>query len=105
MHLHAPLNFVMTAKELRMELARRTGLPAPVIHLILHTLCDVIAEKIKAGEKVDLENIIRLECTRRTFNIRHQKTGERSAITKVVLLARAKHKLKEFLNGKIRSLH
>lgn len=95
----------MNSKELKSIICNKTGVPLSVVSLVLDTEYLEISNRLKAGENVDLGNIIRLSADTRTFNVRHPKTKISYTVIRTILVAKAKHKLKEFLNGKIRSIH
>lgn len=95
----------MNSKELKSVICNRTGVPLSVVSLVLDTEYLEISNRLKAGEDVDLGRIIRLSTDTRTFNVRHPQTKMPYTVIRTVLVSKAKHRLKEFLNGKIRSIY
>ena len=95
----------MNSKELKSIICNKTGVPLSVVSLVLDTEYLEISNRLNAGENIDLGNIIRLSTDTRKFNVRHPQTKMPYTVIRTVLVAKAKHKLKEFLNGKIRSIH
>jgi len=90
----------MTPKELKLEIANRTGIPSSVVANILDTQEAILTECVERQETCYIGNMFTIRSRFRDFSV--IKGGKRALVNKLAVYVKPRKPLRRKLNGKIR---